>query len=336
MRRYWAWRRTDFLIAVTALVGVLLTTVLIGPRDRRAALGRFLLYRASRPYVAALGRIPGYRNTFGDLQRHPDAEVVPDLLLVRLDAPLYFFNANVAKTQILDLVAARDPAPRGILIDLAATADLDVTTTDMLFELVADLEERSIEPMLAQVKGSVRDRMRRTGLMERIGEDRLYLSMGAGVTDFLRRRGGGEAVGPRAWRGRCPRHARSRLPDRPGVHERLAGASRRGVRCGRPRFERPPDASKPRAASEREVTTAREESPDPDLGARLLRPDGRLLLHLCRAADPRLQLLRRLRDRPGHHRLGLLGRDVDHRRPDLLRRRPGRCGRSSRGDGCSR
>ena len=197
MRRYWAWRRTDFLIAVTALVGVLLTTVLTGLAIAVLLSVAFLLYRASRPYVAALGRIPGYRNTFGDVQRHPDAEVVPDLLLVRLDAPLYFFNANVAKAQILDLVAARDPAPRGILIDLAATADLDVTTTDMLFELVADLEERSIEPMLAQVKGSVRDRMRRTGLMERIGEDRLYLSMGAGVTDFLRRlASGGEAVAP--------------------------------------------------------------------------------------------------------------------------------------------
>ena len=150
----------------------------------------FLLYRASRPYVAALGRIPGYRATFGDIQRHPDAEPVEDLLIVRLDAPLYFFNANVAKGQILDLVAGRDPAPHGILIDLAATADLDVTTTDMLFELVGDLEGRSIEVMLAQVKGSVRDRLRRTGLMERIGEDRLYLSVGSAVTDFARRRGG--------------------------------------------------------------------------------------------------------------------------------------------------
>jgi high affinity sulfate transporter 1 len=205
MRRFWAWRRTDFLIAVVALVGVLLTTVLTGLAIAVLLSVAFLLYRASRPYVAALGRIPGYRNTFGDVQRHPDAETVPELLLVRLDAPLYFFNANVAKAQILDLVVARDPAPHGILIDLAATADLDVTTTDMLFELVADLEERSIEPMLAQVKGSVRDRMRRTGLMDRIGEDRLYLSMGAGVTDFLRRLGdaGGvaqhaEAVAPDA------------------------------------------------------------------------------------------------------------------------------------------
>ncbi len=196
MRRYWAWRRTDFLIAVTALVGVLLTTVLTGLAIAVLLSVAFLLYRASRPYVAALGRIPGYRNTFGDVQRHPDAETIPDLLLVRLDAPLYFFNANVAKAQILDLVTARDPAPRGILIDLAATSDLDVTTTDMLFELVADLDERSIEPMLAQVKSPVRDRMRRTGLMERFGEDRLYLSMGAGVTDFLRRREAAQEAAP--------------------------------------------------------------------------------------------------------------------------------------------
>ncbi len=106
---------------------------------------------------------------------------------MRLDAPLYFFNANVARAQIRDLLGARRPAPHGLLIDLAATADLDVTTTDMLFELAGDLEAQSIELLLAQVKGSVRDRLRRTGLMTRIGEDRLYLSIGSAVTDFQRR-----------------------------------------------------------------------------------------------------------------------------------------------------
>ncbi len=187
MRRYWRWRRTDFLTAMVALVGVVLTTVLTGLAIAVLLSVAFLLYRASRPYVAALGRIPGYRATFADLTRHPDAEPIPGLLVIRLDAPLYFFNANPARTQILALVAGADPAPRGVLIDLAATADLDVTTTDMLFELVRDLEERSIEMLLAQVKGSVRDRMRRTGLMARIGEDRLYLSIGSGVSDFGRR-----------------------------------------------------------------------------------------------------------------------------------------------------
>ncbi len=187
MRRYWRWRRTDFLIAVTAMIGVLLTTVLAGMVLAVLLSVLFLLYRASRPYVATLGHMPGHRGTFGDLSRHPDAEPVARLLIVRLDAPLYFFNANVARTQILDLVDAHDPEPRGVLIDLAATADLDVTTADMLFALVADLRLRSIEVLLAQVKGTVRDRLRKTGLMDEVGEDRVYLSIGSAATDFARR-----------------------------------------------------------------------------------------------------------------------------------------------------
>jgi hypothetical protein len=40
---------------------------------------------------------------------------------------------------------------------------------------------------LAQVKGPVRDRMRRMGLMETVGEERVYLSVAAAVEDFRRR-----------------------------------------------------------------------------------------------------------------------------------------------------
>ena len=109
MRRYWAWRRTDFTIALVALIGVVLTTVLIGLIIAVLLSVMFLLYRASRPYVASLGRIPGYRSTFGDLFRHPEAEPIPGLLVLRLDAPLYFFNANVARTQIRDLLRAQRP-----------------------------------------------------------------------------------------------------------------------------------------------------------------------------------------------------------------------------------
>jgi MFS superfamily sulfate permease-like transporter len=76
MRRFWAWRRTDFLIAITALVGVILTTVLAGMVIAMLLSVMFLLYRASRPNVAALGRMPGFRATFGDIERHPDAELI--------------------------------------------------------------------------------------------------------------------------------------------------------------------------------------------------------------------------------------------------------------------
>jgi SulP family sulfate permease len=206
MRRYWAWRRTDFLVAAAAMVGVLLTTVLAGMIAAVLLSVMFVLYRASRPYIAALGRMPGPGITFGDLARHPPAEPVPRLAIIRLDAPLYFFNANVARTQILALVNGYDPAPAGVIIDIAATADLDVTTTDMLFDLLTELRSRSIELLLAQVKGSVRDRLRRTGLMVALGEQRVFRTVPDAVADFHRRfptrvaadRAGDAIAGPQA------------------------------------------------------------------------------------------------------------------------------------------
>ena len=188
MRRYWRWRRTDFVIALTAMLGVILTSVLTGMVIAVLLSVVFLLYRASRPYVAVLGRMPGRAPTFGDLARHPDAEPIAGLVIVRLDAPLYFFNANVARSQILATVAGQAPPPRAVVIDLAASADLDVTTSDMLLELVADLRARDIEVLVAHVKGTVRDRLRKTGLMDEIGEDRVYLSIASAVTDVGRRR----------------------------------------------------------------------------------------------------------------------------------------------------
>jgi MFS superfamily sulfate permease-like transporter len=184
MRRYWAWRRTDFLIAMTAMIGVVLTSVLAGMALAVLLSVAFVLYRASRPYIAALGRMPGVKSAYGDLSRHPDATPVDGLVILRIDAPLYFFNANVAQAQISDLVTGRVPRPRAVLLDLGATADLDVTTGDMLAALVGDLQEHGVTVMLAQVKGRVRDRLRRTGLMERIGERNVHLSIPAGVAAF--------------------------------------------------------------------------------------------------------------------------------------------------------
>ncbi len=181
LRRYLAWRRTDFLLAVTAFVGVLMTTVLVGLVIAVLLSLTTLLYRASRPYIAVLGRLPGERGAYGDMTRHAGAASVAGLLILRLDAPLYFFNASVAHDEILALVAATDPPPRVLILDLGATSDLDVTTTDTLADLVARVGAVDCEVRLAQVKGSVRDRMRRTGLMGIVGEERIHPSVAAAV-----------------------------------------------------------------------------------------------------------------------------------------------------------
>jgi SulP family sulfate permease len=183
-KRYYAQRKTDFVLACTALVGVIATSVMTGLAFAVLLSLIMLLYRASRPYIASMGLRPS--GEFGDLDRHPDCQRIPGLVILRLDAPLYFFNANVARTQIL-AQAAVDPKPQAILLELGASADLDIGTADMLRALCSDLRDTQIDLLFAQIRSSVRDRMVKTGLLEYIGEDHVYASIAAAVTAFQAR-----------------------------------------------------------------------------------------------------------------------------------------------------
>ncbi len=78
----------------------------------------------------------------------------------------------------------RKNTPKAILLDLGASADLDIGTSDMLMTLVSDLRKAGVELLFSQVRGSVRDRMRLTGLLELEGTDHLYPSIDAAVKAF--------------------------------------------------------------------------------------------------------------------------------------------------------
>ena len=54
----------------------------------------------------------------------------------------------------------------------------------MLRDLCSDLRAKQIDLLFAQIRGSVRDRMRKTGLLEHLGEDHLYASIAAAVAAF--------------------------------------------------------------------------------------------------------------------------------------------------------
>lgn len=179
-RRYYRQRRTDFVLALTALMGVLSTSVMAGLSIAVFLSLVMLLYRASRPYIAVLGRRTS--GEFGDASRHVDAQPIPGLVILRLDAPLYFFNANVARSQILAQAAGTHP--KAILLDLAASADFDIGTSDMLKDLVQNLRGNDTDVLLAQVRGSVRRRMQLTGLFDLVGKDHVFPSVVSAVRWF--------------------------------------------------------------------------------------------------------------------------------------------------------
>ena len=186
LRSYYFLRRADFWLAVTALLGVIVIGILEGLILAVLLSLVMLLYSASRPHIVVLGKVPGHDGVYGDIVRAPENEPVPGLLILRLDAPLYFFNANVARKGILDLVTAGKDL-RAVILDIGATTDLDLATVDMLRELVDSLKERKIVISFAHVRGPVRDRMEITALTHRIGEDNIFLSLESAVREYHRR-----------------------------------------------------------------------------------------------------------------------------------------------------
>ena len=96
-----------------------------------------LLYRASKPYVAELGQIPGAGHQYNDLDRHPDNAVEPGIPVLRVESGLFFANADAVRATIKSHAAA--PGTKGIVLDAEAIAFVDVTAVRMLEELAVEL-----------------------------------------------------------------------------------------------------------------------------------------------------------------------------------------------------
>jgi SulP family sulfate permease len=196
-------RRADALLALSALLGVVFSGVLTGLL-LAVLLGLVLvLYQSSRPRLAVLGVVPEHSGSYTDISRNPENLPVPGLLMVRIDAPLYYFNINYLVGELRALIDGAEPRPRGLLIDVGSSADLDLSTIDVLRAFVDELDEREIAVLFSHVRGPVRDRLARVGLLDGVRE-RIFVTtdqaVRAFITESFARANGQPTIGPEAVR----------------------------------------------------------------------------------------------------------------------------------------
>jgi sulfate permease, SulP family len=181
--------RTEFWLGLITLAGVLFIDVLQGMIIGLAASLLLVIYHSSRPHVASLGRVPGNPGAYSDLNRHPENTVIPGILIVRLDAPIYYANVLTVREWIKKMVADTHPAPHAVLMDAAAQDSLDITSAEALKGLVVELKEKGIDYYVAEVHAPVRGFGQRMGLLEIIGEDHIFPTVDAAV-NFIERSAG--------------------------------------------------------------------------------------------------------------------------------------------------
>lgn len=143
--------RADFAAAIAAMFGVLLFDTLPGLIIGIAVSMLLLLYRVSKPHVAALAK-DGTR--WVDISGHPDLKTLDGVVVVRVEAGMFFANADHVRDQIAGLVTAGTTM---VVLDAETSPFIDVSAAQMLAQLRDSLARRNVSFRVARDIGQFRD-----------------------------------------------------------------------------------------------------------------------------------------------------------------------------------
>ena len=153
--------RPDFIAALATTLGVLVFGTLPGLGVGIVTSIVLLVYRASIPNVAVLAQAPGTDGLFVDAERHPEAAEIPGVVILRVESPLFFANADAVRDRIR--AHAADEHIKAVVIDAETVPTIDVTAGHMLIELGHELQAQGKRLLLARVIGQVREAIDHTG-----------------------------------------------------------------------------------------------------------------------------------------------------------------------------
>ncbi len=181
-KRIARFRRSELVLALVALAGVLVMNILYGVLFAIGVSVADLLRRVARPHDAILGRVQGLAGMH-DVDDYPTARTIPGLVVYRYDSPLFFANAEDFKRRAM---AAADEAecPRWFVLNVEANMQVDITGLDAVEWLRSALERRGIVLAMARVKQDLRDDLKAYGLADSIGETHLFPTLPTAVSAY--------------------------------------------------------------------------------------------------------------------------------------------------------
>lgn len=165
LRTAWRYDRSDALALAATTAGVIILGIEAGVVLGVVLSMGNLIWRASRPHIAVLGRIAGSEH-FRNIERYP-AQTMPTLLMLRIDANLFFGNVEAVGARIEEEIRAH-PQARHLVLVMTAVSEIDTSALFGLVELNASLAQRGIGMHLAEVKGPVMDRLAGSELIAKL------------------------------------------------------------------------------------------------------------------------------------------------------------------------
>jgi SulP family sulfate permease len=133
------------------------------------------IWRSAHPHAAELGYLEK-EEVFRNIKRYPEAKTHPEVLIIRVDASLYFANMGFTE-DLLRKSLADKPVVKWVIMDLSGVNDMDAVAINALEEMIGTYQERGIKFLFAGMKGPIRDLVAKARWEEKYGNQMKYLSV---------------------------------------------------------------------------------------------------------------------------------------------------------------
>uniref|UniRef100_A0A0A9E5E7 STAS domain-containing protein n=1 Tax=Arundo donax TaxID=35708 RepID=A0A0A9E5E7_ARUDO len=184
----WQVDKVDFCVCLGAYLGVVFGSVEIGLVVAVSiSILRVMLFIA-RPRTTVLGNIPNsmiYRR----MDQYTNAQTVPGVLVLRVDAPIYFANASYLRERISRWIDDEEELTKGkretgvqyVVLDMGAVGSIDTSGTSMLDELKKALDRRGLQIVLANPGSEIMKKLDSSKVLESIGHEWIFPTVGEAV-----------------------------------------------------------------------------------------------------------------------------------------------------------
>ncbi|CAN6565661.1 hypothetical protein C1H46_003354 [Malus baccata] len=191
----WGVDKKDFLLWTITATTTLFLGIEIGVLIGVGVSLAFVIHESANPHIAVLGRLPGttvYRN----IQQYPEAYTYNGIVIVRIDAPIYFANISYIKDRLreyeveVDRSTSRGPEVERIyfvIIEMAPVTYIDSSAVQALKDLHQEYKLRDIQIAISNLNGEVLKTLSSAGVVDLIGKEWYFVRVHDAVQVCLQR-----------------------------------------------------------------------------------------------------------------------------------------------------
>jgi SulP family sulfate permease len=181
-KKLWYSDRNDFWVLAITFLGTIALGIEEGILVGIVLSMMIVIYETTLPNYAILGKIPD-ETYYKDITRFNNLKIRPDTLIMRFESRLYFANVTFFKKIINDEIKNK-PFIKAFFLDATSINTMDSSGFHAMEDVIDGCHKLKIDFYLVGIKGRVRDEMKRSGLMKKIGKKRIFIEIHHAICEY--------------------------------------------------------------------------------------------------------------------------------------------------------